>query len=118
MTEPTQENILTTATTSTSFRRHVRDESVDLVYLDPPFDSNQNYNVLFAEQDGDRSAAQIKAFGHLALGPGRLGRVEGMNSVTLIGTVAERRGDSAFVLAVDRTRPGPISSRSHGAAER
>jgi site-specific DNA-methyltransferase (adenine-specific) len=43
-------------------RRHVADESVDLVYLDPPFNSNANYNVLFAEQDGSRSASQIKAF--------------------------------------------------------
>ena len=43
-------------------RQHVGDESVDLVYLDPPFNSNANYNVLFAEQDGSRSAAQIKAF--------------------------------------------------------
>src|SRR5262245_13778079 len=43
-------------------RRYVKDESVDLVYLDPPFKSNQDYNVLFAEQDGSRSAAQIKAF--------------------------------------------------------
>jgi adenine specific DNA methylase Mod len=43
-------------------REHIKDESVDLVYLDPPFNSNQNYNVLFAEQDGTRSAAQIKAF--------------------------------------------------------
>jgi 16S rRNA G966 N2-methylase RsmD len=43
-------------------RRHVKDESVDLVYLDPPFNSSQDYNVLFAEQDGTRSAAQIKAF--------------------------------------------------------
>ena len=43
-------------------RQHVRDESVDLVYLDPPFNSNANYNVLFAEQDGERSAAQIRAF--------------------------------------------------------
>ncbi len=44
-------------------RRHVRDESVDLVYLDPPFNSNANYNVLFAEHDGTRAAAQIQAFG-------------------------------------------------------
>ncbi len=44
-------------------RRYVDDESVDLVYLDPPFNSNANYNVLFAEQDGSRSASQIKAFG-------------------------------------------------------
>ena len=43
-------------------RRHVKDESVDLVCLDPPFKSNQGYNVLFAEQNGTRSAAQIKAF--------------------------------------------------------
>ena len=32
------------------------------VYLDPPFKSNQDYNVLFAEKDGTRAAAQIKAF--------------------------------------------------------
>lgn len=44
-------------------RRYVADESIDLVYLDPPFKSDQNYNVLFAEQDGSRSAAQIRAFG-------------------------------------------------------
>jgi site-specific DNA-methyltransferase (adenine-specific) len=43
-------------------RRYVKDETVDLVYLDPPFKSNQDYNVLFAEQNGTRSAAQIKAF--------------------------------------------------------
>jgi DNA modification methylase len=43
-------------------RRYVADETVDLVYLDPPFKSNQDYNVLFAEQDGSRAAAQIKAF--------------------------------------------------------
>lgn len=43
-------------------RRHIDDESVDLVYLDPPFNSNANYNVLFAEKDGARAASQIKAF--------------------------------------------------------
>lgn len=43
-------------------RRHVADESVDLVYLDPPFNSAQNYNVLFAEKEGNRAAAQIQAF--------------------------------------------------------
>jgi site-specific DNA-methyltransferase (adenine-specific) len=42
--------------------RYVEDESVDLIYLDPPFKSNQDYNVLFEEQDGSRAAAQIKAF--------------------------------------------------------
>jgi DNA modification methylase len=43
-------------------RQHIPDESVDLVYLDPPFNSNATYNALFGEQDGSRSAAQIKAF--------------------------------------------------------
>lgn len=43
-------------------RHHIADESVDLVYLDPPFNSNQSYNVLFAEKDGTDSPAQIKAF--------------------------------------------------------
>ncbi|MCJ7620991.1 MAG: restriction endonuclease [Anaerolineae bacterium] len=43
-------------------RRHCSDQSVDLLYLDPPFNSNATYNVLFAEQNGSRAAAQIKAF--------------------------------------------------------
>jgi len=44
-------------------RRHIEAKSVDLVYLDPPFNSNATYNVLFAEHDGSQAAAQIKAFG-------------------------------------------------------
>lgn len=43
-------------------RRHIKDEAVDLVYLDPPFKSNQDYNILFAERNGSKSKAQIKAF--------------------------------------------------------
>jgi len=43
-------------------RRYIEEKSVDLVYLDPPFKSNQDYNVLFAEQNGSRSAAQIRVF--------------------------------------------------------
>jgi len=42
--------------------RHIAAESVDLVYLDPPFNSNASYNVLFAEHNGKQAAAQIKAF--------------------------------------------------------
>jgi hypothetical protein len=33
-------------------RRYIKDETVDLVYLDPPFNSAQNYNVFFQEKDG------------------------------------------------------------------
>jgi DNA modification methylase len=42
-------------------RRHVRDETVDLVYLDPPFNSDATYNVLF-EEHGEKAAAQVRAF--------------------------------------------------------
>jgi len=43
-------------------REYIPDESVDLIYLDPPFNSKATYNVLFAEQNGTQSQAQIKAF--------------------------------------------------------
>jgi len=43
-------------------REHVASESVDLIYLDPPFNSNATYNVLFQEKGGQKSAAQITAF--------------------------------------------------------
>lgn len=37
-------------------------DSVDLIYLDPPFNSDADYNVIFNEPSGERSQAQIKAF--------------------------------------------------------
>lgn len=43
-------------------RNDVRDESVDLIYLDPPFNSNRSYNVLFQHKSGDEAQAQIEAF--------------------------------------------------------
>ena len=43
-------------------RESIADESVDLIYLDPPFNSNATYNVLFRERSGQESAAQITAF--------------------------------------------------------
>ena len=43
-------------------RQYVADETVDLIYLDPPFNSNTTYNVLFRERSGEESAAQITAF--------------------------------------------------------
>ena len=36
-------------------RDYVADASVDLVYLDPPFNSNASYNVLFKENEGSHS---------------------------------------------------------------
>ena len=43
-------------------RDSIRDASVDLIYLDPPFNSNASYNVLFKGPAGAESAAQIEAF--------------------------------------------------------
>jgi adenine specific DNA methylase Mod len=43
-------------------RHYIADESIDLIYLDPPFNSNQAYNVIFSEEDGAGSGAQIEAF--------------------------------------------------------
>jgi site-specific DNA-methyltransferase (adenine-specific) len=43
-------------------RDSIASESVDLIYLDPPFNSNANYNVLFKSPSGSGSEAQIEAF--------------------------------------------------------
>lgn len=43
-------------------RRYIKDESVDLIYLDPPFNSNRNYNVLFKDESGVEADSQIMAF--------------------------------------------------------
>ena len=57
------ENLLYYGDNLDVLRRHVKDATVDLVYLDPPFNSNADYNVLFGHADGTQAAAQIKAFG-------------------------------------------------------
>lgn len=43
-------------------RKHIEDASVDLVYLDPPFQSGRDYNVLFEAREGERERAQAEAF--------------------------------------------------------
>jgi DNA modification methylase len=59
---PTGKNKLYYGDNLEVLQRYVKDESVDLVYLDPPFNSRQDYNVLFAEKDGSQSSSQIHAF--------------------------------------------------------
>jgi len=56
------ENLLYYGDNLDVLRRHVQDQTVDLVYLDPPFNSKATYNVLFGERDGARAASQVKAF--------------------------------------------------------
>ena len=61
---------LSASTELAEVRRYIDDESVDLAYLDPapvsavepPFNSNADYNVLFADKDGSQAHAQITAF--------------------------------------------------------
>jgi len=43
-------------------REHLDGESVDLIYLDPPFNSSRSFNVLFKDESGRESEAQITAF--------------------------------------------------------
>lgn len=43
-------------------QRHIPSESIDLIYLDPPFNSKADYNILFREPSGEQSTAQIQAF--------------------------------------------------------
>ena len=43
-------------------REYIKDETVDLIYLDPPYNSNRNYNVLFRDESGAEAEAQITAF--------------------------------------------------------
>jgi site-specific DNA-methyltransferase (adenine-specific) len=43
-------------------REYVPAESVDLIYLDPPFNSSRTYNVLFRQESGQEAEAQLAAF--------------------------------------------------------
>ncbi|MCL4343905.1 MAG: restriction endonuclease [Nitrososphaerota archaeon] len=43
-------------------RKYIKDESIDLIYLDPPFNSKADYNILYKEPNGTQSVSQIQAF--------------------------------------------------------
>jgi site-specific DNA-methyltransferase (adenine-specific) len=60
--KPVTQNTLFYGDNLPILREHIPDESVDLVYLDPPFNSNRSYNVLFREESGKSSEAQLAAF--------------------------------------------------------
>lgn len=60
--QPISENTLFYGDNLDILREYISDESVDLIYLDPPFNSNRNYNVLFKDESGSESEAQIMAF--------------------------------------------------------
>lgn len=60
--KPITENTLFYGDNLSILREHIQSESVDLIYLDPPFNSSRNYNVLFKDESGSDSEAQITAF--------------------------------------------------------
>ena len=73
-------------------REHVADASVDLIYLDPPFNSNASYNILFKSPAGKGADASIEAFGDTwAWGPtaeNALLEVTGSGNSTLIALLS------------------------------
>ncbi len=60
--KPITENTLYYGDNLFILREHIPSESIDLIYLDPPFNSSRNYNVLFKDEHGTESEAQITAF--------------------------------------------------------
>ncbi len=58
----TQPNTLFYGDNLPVLREHIATASVDLVYLDPPFNSSRSYNVLFKDESGQEADAQITAF--------------------------------------------------------
>ena len=57
-------------------REYVPDESVDLIYLDPPFNSNRNYNIIFKDESGQSERRADRCVrGHVALGTVRRERL-------------------------------------------
>jgi len=60
--KPITENTLFYGDNLPIMREYLPDESVDLIYLDPPFNSKRTYNVLFKNESGEESEAQIAAF--------------------------------------------------------
>ncbi|MGA2514824.1 MAG: DNA methyltransferase [Candidatus Limnocylindrales bacterium] len=57
-----QTNVLYYGDNLDILRRYIPDASVDLVYLDPPFNSNRDYNVIFKDESGNSTDAQLLAF--------------------------------------------------------
>lgn len=62
MPPPIKSNMLYYGDNLDILREYIADASVDLIYLDPPFNSNRSYNVLFRHEGGEESEAQVQAF--------------------------------------------------------
>jgi site-specific DNA-methyltransferase (adenine-specific) len=90
-------------------QRYIADASVDLVYLDHPFNSAQTYNAFFQEKDGTAAASQIKAFedrgGGRDKGGWRVGEPWEWNieAAAVFNALTERPGKVSEVMQAFRT---------------
>ena len=85
-------------------REHIADASVDLIYLDPPFNSNASYNVLFRAPSGGGTDASIEAFDDTwAWGPAAEDALADIRSSgnhklhTLMAAIRTALGDNALM---------------------
>jgi len=62
MIKPINKNTLFYGDNLPILQEYIPDESIDLIYLDPPFNSSRSYNVLFRDESGKEADAQITAF--------------------------------------------------------
>ena len=99
-------------------RQYVPDESVDLVYLDPPFNSNASYNILFRERSGEESPAQIKAFTDTWEWTQESERVYEREIITNPDAPYARQGDDLGLSAVRRRQRHDGLPGDDGAAPR
>ena len=105
MARPITDNTLFYGDNLPILREYIPDESIDLIYLDPPFNSNRTYNVLFKRESGEESEAQIAAFDdtwhwagaagtYHALGLGRIGTPQ---VATVISSLHEILGENQMM---------------------
>ena len=59
---PMQTNVLYYGDNLDTLRRNLPNADIDLIYLDPPFNSNRDYNVIFRGESGNATDAQLLAF--------------------------------------------------------
>ena len=91
-------------------RDYIKDESVDLIYLDPPFNSNRNYNVLFRGRFGQRQRiADHGVRRHVALEPRRRADLQRTDKRTRPGRPHDRE-----LSPVHRQQPDDGLSRHDG----
>ena len=105
MARPITDNTLFYGDNLPILREYIPDESIDLIYLDPPFNSNRTYNVLFKREGGEESEAQIAAFDDTWHWPGAagtyhdigLGRTGTPQVATVISSLHEILGENQMM---------------------